>query len=77
MATLRVGVTGLSQAGKTVFLTSTIYHLVERTASSLPKLQDNNVEFSGEINNSKISGEVFPYAEHIASFRSDKPECHL
>ncbi len=48
MNTLRIGVTGMSRAGKTVFLTSLIHHLVEGTAAALPELANRGIEYAGK-----------------------------
>jgi len=47
MNTLHIGVTGMSRAGKTVFITSLIHHLVEGTAASLDKLKKKGIEYWG------------------------------
>ena len=47
MIRVRVGVTGLSRAGKTVFLTSTLYNLLETTGSHLPLFKAKSVKFAG------------------------------
>ena len=60
---IRLGVTGLSQSGKTTFITSLIYHL----------LRDATLNVSIEPDFPQ-RGKRFPYEENIALLRKDVPE---
>jgi predicted YcjX-like family ATPase len=71
--TLRIGVTGLSRAGKTIFLTSLIHNLLEGGADSLPELKECGLIFYGKPLPPANGVKLFPYKEHINSLRAPQP----
>lgn len=69
---LRVAITGLSGAGKTVFLTSLLNHLLE--GRGLPYLDQAGVSYIAE-EETPHSGSLprFPYEQHLEHLRSEAP----
>jgi predicted YcjX-like family ATPase len=74
MKHVRVGITGLSRAGKTVFLTSTLYNLLETTGAHLPIFAKNKVRFCGREHSSDSNCDSFPYEANLERYRSDHPD---
>jgi predicted YcjX-like family ATPase len=73
MRTLRVAVTGLRQAGKTVFLTSLINHLLDGSEETLPAFRDEAVTFSAAPLPRRPGSTAFPYLRHLDELRSQTP----
>lgn len=73
MTHIRVGITGLSRAGKTVFLTSTLYNLLATTGRHLPLFKANGVQYSGDEHALDGSGERFPCEENLKAYRAGCP----
>ena len=61
---VRLGVTGLSQSGKTTFITSLIYHLLRDATLTVSFVEPEKTE---QIRR-------FPYEENIACLKKDVPE---
>ena len=74
MATIRVGVTGLSRAGKSVFLTSAIYNLLATTGKYLPLFVSQNVRYHGAELPLSNSAKSFHYDDNIYRLRKAPPE---
>lgn len=60
---VRLGVTGLSQSGKTTFITSLIYHLLRDASLNVSIVPD----FPDQ-------GKRFPYEDNIARLKKSVPE---
>ena len=73
MTTLRVAVTGLKRAGKTVFLTALINHLLEGNEDSLAAFRDAAVTFSGRVLPQDEDRPVFPYHLYLDLLRQNDP----
>jgi predicted YcjX-like family ATPase len=71
---VRVGITGLSRAGKTVFLTSTLYYLLETTGAQLPIFFQRKIRFAGLEHSIDGNSEPFPYQANLERYRNEKPE---
>jgi predicted YcjX-like family ATPase len=73
MRTVRVAVTGLRQAGKTVFLTSLINHLLEGSEETLEAFQDEAVTFSARRLPLAAHARTFPYYAYLEALRHERP----
>jgi len=73
MKKLRVAVTGLRRAGKTVFLTSLINHLLEGNEETLPAFGDSAITFTGSALPQKPGGNAFPYHRYVEELRGAEP----
>ncbi len=73
MKTVRVAVTGLRQAGKTVFLTSLINHLLEGSEETLQAFQDEAVTFSARRLPLPPHVKPFPYHAYLEALRRERP----
>jgi predicted YcjX-like family ATPase len=73
MKTLRVAVTGLRRAGKTVFLTSLINHLLDGSEETLPAFRDEAVAFSAAPLPRRDGTTAFPYLQYLDELRSRTP----
>lgn len=76
MRTLRIGVTGLSRAGKTTFLTSLIHHLVDVPADQIPEWQGRLIHDAIPINDGLYTDRksVFHFGKHLADLRCQPPQ---
>lgn len=72
MKTVHIGVTGLRKAGKTVFLTSLINHLLEGSEETLPAFQDDAITFSARALPAG-DGRAFPYWQYLELLRQERP----
>jgi len=73
MKRLRLAITGLKGAGKTVFLTSLINHLLEGSEETLPVFRDHEVTFSAREVYPGPGKRAFPYELYLEAFRSERP----
>lgn len=73
MRRIRVGVTGLSRAGKTVFLTSMINQLLQPSPDNFPAFRDAGVTLSGREVRVPEQSEKFPYLANLESLRRESP----
>ncbi|NLW51473.1 MAG: YcjX family protein [Candidatus Brocadiaceae bacterium] len=73
MRTLRVAVTGLRRAGKTVFLTSLINHLLDGSEETLPAFRDEAIAFSAAPLRRRSEATPFPYLQYLDQLRGDSP----
>lgn len=73
MKTISVGLTGLSRAGKTVFLTSAIHDLLECTGTELPEFRFQGVTYAGSAGSLPARATAFPYKQHLAALRGQPP----
>lgn len=74
MATKRIGVTGFSRAGKTVFLTSLLHHLLDCSLEDWSKSSRfKGITLSGRADNRRMDGQVFPYDEFVDYYRAERP----
>jgi hypothetical protein len=71
---IRVAVTGLSQAGKTVFLTSLIDHLVQGSEDSLARFEEEDLSFSGRPLSVPPGRTRFPYRRNLEKLRGGAPD---
>jgi len=67
--TVRIGITGLSRAGKTVFLTSVINHLEDGFARNLERFGTEGVTLVAKPSPPRIGRPVFPYRENLDAYR--------
>lgn len=74
MKTINIGITGLKETGKTIFITSLINHLLEGNGSTLECFEDNQVDFFGETGIIKSKFRKFPYKKYIYDFTKDIPD---
>jgi len=74
MKKLRIGITGLRRAGKTVFLTSLINHLLDGSEDTLAIFKDEGVTFSGKALPLKPLTAAFPYERYLDGFRQEEPD---
>lgn len=73
MKRLRLAITGLKGAGKTVFLTSLINHLLEGSEETLPVFRDHDVTFSAREVYAGPGKRPFPYELYLDAFRGERP----
>jgi len=73
MRTVRIAVTGLREAGKTVFLTSLINHLLEGSEETLEAFQDEAVTFTARRLPLAAHGSTFPYYAYLDQLRRERP----
>ena len=74
MAKLRLAITGLKAAGKTVFITSLLNHLLDGGPNSLGVFAREGAGFSAREKPIPPTIRRFPYERHIESFRQAAPE---
>ena len=80
MKKLRVGITGLRRAGKTVFLTSLIHHLQKVPSKELKKTTKSwrpDAHYARPDNDGLYTNEtiaVFPYEDCLNRMRGDSPQ---
>lgn len=72
--TIHVGLTGLSRAGKTVFLTSAIHDLVEHTGEDLDDFRFSGWRYVGNPQPLPNGVEPFPYRKLVQALREDPPQ---
>jgi predicted YcjX-like family ATPase len=70
---IRVGLTGMSRSGKTVFLTSAIYHLTKCTGRGLTKIENSGWLYTGTPVPGKGDVESFPYKTNFEKLQEDPP----
>ena len=73
MKTIRVGVTGLRRAGKTVFLTSTIYNLLMTTGEHLRKFRKASVSYNGKELPPPRGTQRFDIEDKLRHYREKPP----
>ena len=73
MRTIRIAITGLRQAGKTVFLTSLLNHLLEGSEESLTAFRDEGLTFSARPLPARPEVTRFPYREYLEGLRREQP----
>jgi len=73
MKTIRVGLTGLSRAGKTVFLTSAIHGLTEHTGEEFREFKNSGWQYVGNAANAPDATNIFPYRDRLKDFRKNPP----
>lgn len=73
MKQIHVGLTGLSRAGKTVFLTAAIHDFVEHTGRDLKEFKFNGWRYVANPVPLPNGVVPFPYSEHVKVFRGDPP----
>jgi len=73
MKTIHVGLTGLSRAGKTVFLTSVIHELTSHTGRDLRTFKLSGWQYAGNPIPVQDGIEQFPYKDRLQGFRNDPP----
>ena len=69
-----LGVTGLRRSGKTVFLTSLIYQLLQRGSRGLPAFDARSLELLPAKFASMTGLGKFPYERYVAGLRKETPE---
>ncbi|MFO7956514.1 MAG: YcjX family protein [Candidatus Brocadiia bacterium] len=73
MKTVCIAVTGLREAGKTVFLTSLVNHLLEGSEETLPALEDEAVTFTARELPPDSDARPFPYYAYLDALRTEEP----
>jgi predicted YcjX-like family ATPase len=73
LKTVRIAITGLKEAGKTVFLTSLINHLLEGSEETLPAFKDDAVTFSAVEVPPRHDQVHFPYYRYLDELRQEEP----
>lgn len=71
---ISVAVTGLSQAGKTVFLTSLIDHLIQGGEESLERFAEEDLSFSARPLPVPTDRTRFPYRLNLEKLRGTSPD---
>lgn len=72
MKTVRVAITGLTRAGKTVFLTSLINHLLEGSEETLREFAKRRLTFAAEKLPVGSQARPFPYARYLDAYRREQ-----
>ena len=73
MKTIQVGLTGLSRAGKTVFLTSAIHELIETTGEGLREFKNSGWSYAGYVEPIRDGAEPFLYGDRLERLRENPP----
>ena len=69
MTTIRIGLTGMSRAGKTVFLTSAIHNFTQHDGSQLDEFEQTGWRYDGNPVPLVHSESEFPYQKHLDGLR--------
>ncbi|MFO0866549.1 MAG: YcjX family protein, partial [Gemmataceae bacterium] len=74
MQQIHIGLTGLSRAGKTVFLTCAAHAFLDGNGDALREFKFHGWKYSAKIVSSPEGTARFPYLDYLEGFRKEPPE---